>query len=217
MDQFIGNNDQDDSTNQRGSNPKPPTIDPCSWKDIITNSSQDKCHYKQDKWPSRIMAGATIFIAFITFFYMFRLDQRAWIGITGISGKLEVGKPTVITIYFKNTGKTPAKKTTVAIVGETLDEKASPNFAHEQTVVKESRGLSTPQQDFVVSVNMTEGPLSDVAFKDVISGKVRVYVHGIVEYKDIFGRDHWITYCAYLSKDLRYLAYKEHNDTDDNY
>ncbi len=237
MDQSEGNNDKAKATKQGDNNPQPPTT--CKKNNKITDCNEDKSHQKQKiAWPSRLQAFCTLAIVFITGFYtyyareqvgqmkeavritgdQFRLDQRAWMGITIMSGQFEVGKPMTITINFQNTGKTPAKEITNVMVVEPLEGNAAPDFTREQIAFKEGKGLATPQQKIHSSMKAPEEkPLTDVGFKNVINGKVRIYIHGILEYDDIFGHHHWITYCHYLATDgENFNAYKEHNDTDNN-
>jgi hypothetical protein len=146
----------------------------------------------------------------------FRGDQRAWIGITKIDGVAEAGKPLNITVWFKNTGRTPAKNIDAAVVQEPVPATGVPNFALEDSVVRQSKPIIPPQGEFNMSLNdVITKPLDDKTFKSITSKETIVYIHGIVKYDDIFERHHWITYCYFIASDGHsYNAYKEHNDMD---
>jgi hypothetical protein len=62
----------------------------------------------------------------------FRTDQRAWIGIMGweVPGKLEIGKPLVLKIVFKNTGKTPASHVQFVGVADPRPVTQLPDFIY---------------------------------------------------------------------------------------
>jgi hypothetical protein len=146
------------------------------------------------------------------------LDQRAWMGIAWISGKSEVGKQLTITVSFKNTGRTPAKKVRIRSVAEGIPKNEFPNFAKEKTVVQESKGIAFPQAEIFATLPLSKYKnLEENTLKAIMNADTIIYVYGILEYDDIFKRHHWITFCYYLRpNESRYGAYKEHNDTDDN-
>jgi hypothetical protein len=230
MDQFKSNNPQAGSVNQKEDNLQPPAIDLRTNKHIITDSSQDRCYYKQDKWPSRIMACTTIVIAFITFFYMLaafeqvkqmketiKITERAWVGIHAVSAQVEIGKPIITTVEFINTGKTPAINLTTRAVGEAVVKNSPPDYTKEGYSI-DSKGIVYPQQKIRISLkDSTQPPLNQVGFDQVEKGDALIYVHGRVNYSDVFGKDHWFTYCFLYEPDRKTVsAYKEHNDTDNN-
>lgn len=77
MNQFKAGNNKADSKKQRKNNPNSSSIDPCRNKNVIGNSGEANCPYKQDKWPSRIIAGSTVIIMIITFFYMIYAKEQS--------------------------------------------------------------------------------------------------------------------------------------------
>jgi hypothetical protein len=147
-----------------------------------------------------------------------RLDQRAWIGVNSISGIPELGKPLTISVFFKNTGKTPAKRIQIASIIEGIPNDKTPNFPIENSATRTGQGIAAPQAE-VFSVNkFAHGQnLDKTIIQGITAGTYHIYVHGICEYDDIFDRHHWVTFCFRLRNDGNgYTAYKEHNDTDSN-
>jgi hypothetical protein len=57
-----------------------------------------------------------------------RLDQRAWLVVKRFEGKLELNKSWDIKIWFRNTGKTPARYATVSCSLEPVRRGDSPTF-----------------------------------------------------------------------------------------
>ena len=249
MDQSVRDKEKEKAADKRDHNPEQPPPQQGRKNSPITNRNENGTDDKQRKnWLGWIQAISTIAIVFITAFYTYyarqqvketgraialtdasiKLDQRAWIGVTSVSGKPEVGKQLTITVTFKNTGKTPAKNTNIAAVVEPARQNKAPDFTIENRVRRESRGLVTPQgETFSILVIANEyspsGELNDAALKDITEGKLRIYAHGIVEYDDVFRTHHWVTYCFYLNPSGKtgkgysgYSACKEHNDTDND-
>ena len=151
-----------------------------------------------------------------------KLDQRAWMGVTSVLGKPEVGKELVITIYFKNTGKTPARNVNITWVGEPVRRNGTPDFAIENHEKRESRGIVAPQAEVSATgvgpvLSTPDRKLDEATLKAINGGKFLIYVHGILEYDDIFEKHHWITFCYWLTPGgNNYNLCKEHNDTDNN-
>ena len=145
-----------------------------------------------------------------------RLDQRAWMGFCDIpQWQTVVDKPLIVTVFFKNMGKTPAKKVQIAAVGEIVSKDASPNFSLENSAKRERTILVFPQQVVSHDVNVTPHTVLDgITFNGIRNGTKRIYIHGIHTYYDIFNRHQWVTFCFYLRADgSKTEICKEHNDT----
>jgi len=144
------------------------------------------------------------------------VDQRAWMGVNTIVGNLQVGKPTVITVAFKNTGKTPAKEVSLVGFCELVETNDSPNFGEEKELISKIKGVIMPQQEFRSDLNLFGTEHFNEAMLKQVVAMGRFYVHGTMRYNDIFRYHHWVTFCYYLDKDGKYKVHNEHNDTDDN-
>ncbi|MGO9554356.1 MAG: hypothetical protein ACLP2U_04950 [Syntrophobacteraceae bacterium] len=150
-----------------------------------------------------------------------KLDQRAWIGSTIVKGLWGIGKPIDISVQFRNTGKTPAKNVATITICDTIEKNIAPSFDAESNIWNDqSRSVMTPQQVAFIEVHVHDD-LQDVArdaiINDVLNGVKRAYVHGRVEYEDIFGKPHWLTFCYFYDPIAKgYRNYSQHNDTDNN-
>jgi hypothetical protein len=150
-----------------------------------------------------------------------RLEQRAWVGVSGVKvSKLQVGKPVLISVEFRNTGKTPAKNLTVVSNLEVVPRAGKPNFTYS------SEGSSPPERDS--RVLLLAGGYAHISFEatkylqqkeidDVATGQLSLYVHGLAKYDDTFGTHHWIRFCYFMDRDVRsFVICREHNSADAN-
>jgi hypothetical protein len=149
-----------------------------------------------------------------------RIDQRAWVGAIGVgSPQLIDGHGTVFMkegeiakfdLIIKNTGKTPARKVKPSLFYEVLAPDVTfspqafiPPSASQRTVV-----VLQPSMPFELTVTVrTKDDLADERITkhdlDTLKmGKMRFYLHGRLEYEDIFGVSHFTTYCFYMSASL---------------
>jgi hypothetical protein len=155
-----------------------------------------------------------------------QLDQRAWIVLESIAPVPlipEVGKTFGVTGVIKNTGKTPARNIVIYSIIEPVDAGRLPNFSYDG-VPKLIGGLLSPNIPATLPLNVlpdakTKQPaLFSQEQLDIFKSKKSViYAHGRIEYEDIFGNIHWMTYCSYLPfPPISSMAFcAEHNDTDD--
>lgn len=154
-----------------------------------------------------------------------RLDQRAWIGIDSMDAVpaiLEVGKSIGMTGVIKNTGKTPARNIVMYSIIEVVYDGKPPNFSYDG-IKKAIGGFLPPNGQGILPLNTipdlkTNQPviLTQEQLDLLKSRKADIYSHGRIEYDDIFGAHHWMTYCSYLQATLGGFAFcAEHNETDD--
>jgi hypothetical protein len=155
----------------------------------------------------------------------FRLEQKPWMGVAMISAPIiEVGQPIRLRIDFKNFGKTPANKVAPTLACQILTPGDPLDFSMEARAKKTrmSYGLVYPQGITFASATLKnqkgeETPLNEAYVQDIKSVKYYIYVHGIVEYDDIFGKHHWTRYCYYFDpKTEAWYPHKEYNETDKN-
>lgn len=155
-----------------------------------------------------------------------KLAQRAWIGIETIDAVPafpEIGKSFGAKGMIRNTGKTPALNLIIYSIIEPVLSGDRPNFSYVG-IKSFSGGMLPPDGKGILPFN----PLTDVKLKQAAlftkeqlealnNETFSIYTHGRVEYDDIFGYPHWMTYCSYLSVSFSGFAFcNEHNDTDDN-
>ena len=159
----------------------------------------------------------------------FRIDERAWMAFKFMEGNITftVDKSFLVPTELVNTGKTPAKNVHGNIVvgvfkkGEALDFTYSPGHANYAV----RAGTIFPNGKIVESFEAiqhgqehAEPIVFTTALKDELwNAKSFVVVHGRISYNDIFGKEHWTTYCRYvLHPELISEECTRYNDTDDN-
>jgi hypothetical protein len=153
-------------------------------------------------------------------------DERAWVVPEGArtfnppTNAIEVGKPLIIRVGYENTGKSPAINTTfLSLIGYAHTNgqllNVSPAFDPSKY---------TPQ---FVGAMMPYSPLAthftDITFSsallqqdfdDIKSDRLHVFAHGKLVYCDIFGREHWVTFCYHLLAGGAYEVCQQENDVD---
>jgi hypothetical protein len=134
-------------------------------------------------------------------------------------------------VTFKNSGRTPARNFIAAQIAEPIVRERQPNFSHELHTtpgIIGRAGIIPPNGTGSRSTPVTTRGAGDVrvealikpeGMKNIIDGKIQIYVHGLVSYDDIFGHPHWLTYCYYwIDPNFSgFGACDEHNDTDQVY
>ena len=144
----------------------------------------------------------------------FRLDQRAWVATIGANGKPEANKPTIVTVFIKNTGKTMAKNVRIQGGIRHVGDGTEPNFEQQVAAVKStSVGVMPPAGDYF-STNST-GVVDAEGFGRIQSGQLRIYVFGKISYEDIFGAPHQVRFCYRLNPvNWVWEVYATYNDAD---
>ncbi len=151
-----------------------------------------------------------------------RLDQRAWIGISGLMQlSLNEGELPTITIPVQNSGKTPATK-----VKFNVRAKAAPR---EDGFIPEYQTLPgiLPHEGSVTILYpnaqmpiKTEFPSRSVTHQDMLDieeGRIILWVWGKVSYEDIFGCSHLFTFCGFYKPAQKFIdACQTYNEIDSN-
>jgi hypothetical protein len=149
------------------------------------------------------------------------LSQRAWMqvrsGIESPSHVWTVGQPIDIRIKQRNTGRTPALN--VRSVGVITIQPGTgdgvfkaPDFSYKSEQYIRSGNITPDGEVFADEVK----PFTAEDESRIVSLKVRVYVHGVVEYDDVFGSHHWLNFCSYLLPGQAFAICKYHNEMDKN-
>ena len=153
-----------------------------------------------------------------------RSEQRAWVGVGDIRGLPQVGQPWEVVAVFHNSGKTFAQNISGYAVHEPVKRGSQPTFSYTHDK-KLSGGLISPSADYHVRLILTRSkngtgqpaPLTQPLADAIASDELRVYVHGIINYDDVFGVHHWVSFCYFWDTETRgFGACSEHNDTDHN-
>jgi hypothetical protein len=150
------------------------------------------------------------------------LGERAWLGTKPLlqtgRGRIEIGQPLNVRIITKNTGKTPA----IHVGAYTARDAVTKNKAG----IFEPPSFEYKRKNFVIAGNVPPDgeiysdffaeKLSQEDYDRIMTEKVRVYVHGRVEYTDVFGVAHWANFCNFLLSGGGFAICPYHNEIDQN-
>lgn len=141
----------------------------------------------------------------------FRRDERAWIGFSLGGGNLTltVGQPFSVPTTLINSGKTPAKNVEGNII-VTIVKRGAPFdfvYASGHANYRIAAGSLFPNATINESFQaIRHGPVHAEAIivtkpilDEITASQSLVVVYGRLTYSDIFGIEHWTTYCRIVS------------------
>jgi hypothetical protein len=152
-----------------------------------------------------------------------KLDQRAWVGpieateplFSDGSDKVYVkeGMKTTLGVVVINTGKTPALKHRHKIGMHII--KAETALVPDYPTTKTPSSITVIQPGGRVIEEVTSNTVMTKELLDKLSsGDYILYLHGIINYEDIFRVPHETTFCMYLKPNLKTLsACETYNET----
>lgn len=144
-----------------------------------------------------------------------RIDQRAWVAVTGIVSLPEANKPFVANANLRNSGKTFAKSVVVTVHSRVIENKIDEPAFEQSPPESNSVSILPPSADFECGIYNTK-ILPQVAIDKLYSGEIRLFVFGKITYKDIFNCPHWTTFCyVFHPASRRFVAYKTYNEIDE--
>jgi hypothetical protein len=143
-----------------------------------------------------------------------RIDQRAWLKISPPPGKLAaaVGQPIQAIMTVENIGKTTAFDVIVDADIVVIPATDSPQLVYSGNHSASTTGLLFPNSSTPITVVMVnkEAPLNSREFPIAVleqadydrltSGDAYIAYFAQARYRDIFGKDHWTRYCAFVSE-----------------
>jgi hypothetical protein len=133
-----------------------------------------------------------------------RLDQRAWVIVKYPTIPLTIGQPIAVPLTLENIGKTLAKNISAVFAIYVTKRGETPDFvcAHGHSyysfgptgyfppnIPDTERWFALSRKD---SRTITLTKDMDDAIRD---GKLAITIHGKIDYEDIFGTPHWVTFC----------------------
>lgn len=150
----------------------------------------------------------------------FRLEQRAWVGLTEISCvRHKEGDGTTVIVkeeksikckaIVTNTGKTPARDMITRVYLNYM-EVPNPNPKIPEKAIMSTEPTSQtlfPGNSVLVTFPF---PSDKVFAKDQIeslkNGQNAIYLYGMIVYRDVFGETHFTKFCAYVLPSLTNVA-----------
>jgi hypothetical protein len=190
------------------------------WREMHNSGEQTDKIIAADKRIAAAMEGAVAQAnnSFNATVEQSHLDQRAWVSVGAVHTinqygmtlpAPEVGQPLMVRVTFVNTGRTPAINMRWACKDEQTAGK-EPRFpSYDYTPAETIPPNGTRICDKIVSSNFSSEEKTEIA-----NGKKWFYLHGQVNYDDIFGRPHWMRYCFFLTSGGAYGICQHHNDID---
>jgi len=194
----------------------PPEIAPL----IQASDKACTCRYEPTPWYVRVLE-VTALLAGISYAIVtwcmwrdsnhnFTVDERAWMAFKFVEGNITFtfDKSFLVPTELINVGKTPAKNVHGNIVvgvfkkGEDLDFSYTSGHASYRVMA----GTIFPNGQIVESFEAikhgqehAESIIFTTQLKDeLFSGQSFLIVHGKIVYNDVFGTEHWTTYCRYV-------------------
>jgi hypothetical protein len=224
--------------------PDPEQGSPRNHEETTTTADKPKKKFRispyQFRFAGLIFEGLLVFVGAVYSYYAWHqwqamnaqlrvtnqalhLDQRAWVSAKSFGGQPEIGKAWKVVVSIKNTGKTFGKNFRIAATmahKELAD--ADPDFERRiGDIVKPHpslRGVIAPNDEVQIIVSAPEVMTND-ALNYFKSPTIVVLVFGKIFYSDIFGCDHWTTFCyQWMPDGTSWNAYGNgsYNETDDN-
>jgi hypothetical protein len=139
-----------------------------------------------------------------------RLDQRAWVGVTGfdMAQPVAIGSILGAQVAIANSGKTPALHVRTHIVTRFLDK--ATEFVPDNHVTGEfSEIVIQPGAKVTLPSKLSPGKYENPAklrqddLTLMASGEYVFWVGGVITYQDVFGKRHETAFCGFLSPDLK--------------
>lgn len=138
-----------------------------------------------------------------------KISSRAWMAPSIESSVFEVGKPLIVIVAFKNTGKTPAKKVRTCQVarlvnrdGKQIDISCPDSSLSPGYEVIFPEGKRERLGNAVGGNNLPpltpDGMLTYPIAESLRLNRKSAITYGRVDYDDIFGIHHWATFCSIM-------------------
>jgi hypothetical protein len=146
------------------------------------------------------------------------IAERAWLSVDVTHRTdLRAGKPFLIRLTTKNTGRTPAINVKSAKARRIIFQKDDPTLSllepsYPRDKFRTERNI-VPGSDVIGDFGNIEAPES---VKAINSQQVRIYIHGRTEYEDAFRVPHWLTFCYYYVTGGAFAICEKFNAMDDN-
>jgi len=193
------------------------------------------------EWTMGVLTLAALIVAGLTggIFWKqlgaMKTDQRAWITLTTaaqaeISKDAADGVTMTIPVTVVNTGKTPAKDSTIDMVIMRVPNGKTPTFSYEGTPVSRTiTGVLFPNNPFTIRITLSDPSLpngqtkilSPAEYKRLTDGLEYMVIYAKSSYTDIFGTPRWHHFCVAWSQsptpvDMTSLNCTQYNTVDDN-
>jgi hypothetical protein len=151
------------------------------------------------------------------------IDERAYISLVGIGDVPKVNEPSFPTAILRNSGKTNALRVRGEMFGYFSDQPDREERVNRKILRSrqdETAGEEVESPGIPFEVGGPRYPPDDVppmpreARNLIMSGERSEVVYGRVDYYDIFGVEHWFTFCQYTVPNGKWSGCQKYNDAD---
>ena len=191
-----------------------------------------------------LLAFFTLALAFVAIYqfvivkgqlHIMQTDQRPWINakVDSFTEPPTINGNIQGIVHLSNTGKTPAKHVRCLSRIENIRNGEYPHFEYSTqpitylftgTILPDKQPVDIPvvSLDHIPSNPQNSEPkkFSDIEVGSLLNGGTFIVIHGRVDYEDILGVKHWITFCGWkgYNPQGQYSAYScsQYNDVDNN-
>jgi len=137
----------------------------------------------------------------------FHLEQRAWVSVVRDNFKWNVGSEMIFPCHFINTGKTPAKHFEAWVAATVMKSNEKPEFIYKRgtghPLVRAKAPFLWPSEQVPFPLPVFKKPtrvaekliLTRPLLEGMDAGTSYVLMYGKITYVDVFGIDHWMTFC----------------------
>jgi hypothetical protein len=156
-------------------------------------------------------------------------SERAWVHCDGVfsdppavdGGNPSIaGRPVKLTFLLTNNGRSPAERVVIEGAGEVVPTGKRPNLRKRlELVVREHATIPNAGELRATSSLVTRyssphpaGPLTDAMINNFASGRTRLFAFGRMSFHDVFGGEHWLTFCFYYLPGYGWTRYELGND-----
>jgi hypothetical protein len=145
-----------------------------------------------------------------------RSDQRAWIVLRGIEGIPILDQPWPLKVYFANSGKTPAKHVRVDCHVTPAKIESEIDFSKVGAHARPTMIAPNDPTTYCPLNPLTIAKVNQDVLDFFSNKKAILFAYGSVTYEDIFGKEHWLTFCRSMEADGKaWDSCETHNDTGD--
>jgi hypothetical protein len=141
------------------------------------------------------------------------VDQRAWIG--PIEAIIPESDSEPYGVWISNSGRTPGLNvvTTMSQLFIPIDEKFVPRYNSPGGPYSSS--VIQPGMRIRVNGLGTRKAFGANEERGILTGTHRMYLYGRIEYRDIFKRPRWTTFCLYMASNFKsFEACETYNDAE---
>jgi hypothetical protein len=142
-----------------------------------------------------------------------RLDERAWVQVSVSAPSYHINGPMTVGLHASNSGKTPSLKTTIHVATGIYSSSEKLEFVysdfhegHPQVFFEPFVAFKDVPYDFPVPVmNRSAKAIAELQkpvrltqplLADLLAQRKFMIVYGRIDYEDVFGVPHWMTFCG---------------------